>query len=305
MTDILTSPTTFVRKLLEDEGTRGQIARRFVRNRLAIVGLLFALGYIAIAIFGPLLVTRDPNAINAGARFEAPSLAHLFGTDRYGRDVLLRIVVGARQSLYVALAVVVTSTTIGVTFGLLAGFFRGYVDEGIMRFVDVLFAFPSILLALVIIAILGPGLNKAVLALAVAFIPIMVRVTRGSAISTREEEYILAAITSGESTPSIMFRHMLPNLVSVVMVQATITFAFSILAEAGLSYLGLSAQPPTITWGVMISDGQSYIGRAPWVTFFPGLAIMMTVLGLTFLGVGLRDALDPKTDIDTNVGGGL
>lgn len=305
MSDRTTSPITFVRELLEAEGTRGQVARRFVRNRLALVGLAVTIGFLFVAVFGPLLVTRDPNAINAAARFEAPSLQHPFGTDRYGRDVLLRIVVGARQSLFVAVVVVVSSTSIGVTFGLLAGFFRGYVDETIMRFVDVLFAFPSILLALVIIAILGPGLNKAVLALSVAFVPIMVRVTRGSAISTREEEYILAAIASGERTHSIMFRHMLPNLVSVVMVQATITFAFSILAEAGLSYLGLSAQPPTITWGVMISDGQSYISRAPWVTFFPGLAIMVTVLGLTFLGVGLRDALDPKTDIDTNVGGGL
>lgn len=295
----------FVRELLEDEGIRGQVARRFVRNRLAMVGLLFTIGYLAVALFGPLLITRDPTAINATVRFEAPSLAHPFGTDRFGRDVLLRIVVGARKSLYVALVVVVTSSSIGVTLGLLAGFFRGYVDEAIMRFIDVLFAFPSILLALVIIAILGPGLNRAVLALAVAFVPIMVRVTRGSAISTREEEYILAAIASGENTPNILYRHMLPNLVSVVMVQATITFAFSILAEAGLSYLGLSAQPPTITWGLMISEGQAYIGNAPWVTFFPGFAIMMTVLGLTFLGVGLRDALDPKTDIDTNVGGGL
>jgi peptide/nickel transport system permease protein len=305
MRNKLTTPSKFVRELHEDEGIRGQVARRFVRNRLAMVGLLFTMGYIVVALLGPLLVTSDPNAINATARFETPGLAHPFGTDRYGRDVLLRIVVGARESLYVALAVVVTSTTVGVSFGLLAGYFRGYVDETIMRFVDVLFAFPSILLALVIIAILGPGLNKAVLALAIAFVPIMIRVTRGSAISTREEEYILAAIASGENTSDIMFRHMLPNLVSVVVVQATITFAFSILAEAGLSYLGLSAQPPTITWGVMISDGQSYIGRAPWVTFFPGLAIMLTVLGLTFLGVGLRDALDPKTDIDTNVGGGL
>lgn len=305
MIDKLINPTATVHELLEDEGIRGQVARRFVRNRLAMVGLLFSAVYVVVALVGPILVTSDPNAINAMARFEAPSLAHPFGTDRYGRDVLTRIVVGARMSLYVAVLVVAFVTTVGVTFGLLAGFFRGYVDEAIMRFVDVLFAFPSILLALVIIAILGPGLNKAVLALAVAFVPIMVRVTRGSAISTREEEYILAAISSGENTPNIMFRHMLPNLVSVVMVQATITFAFSILAEAGLSYLGLSAQSPTITWGVMISEGQAYIGRAPWVTFFPGLAIMATVLGLTFLGVGLRDALDPKTDIDTNVGGGL
>jgi len=212
---------------------------------------------------------------------------------------------GARKSLYVAFIVVTIASSIGVTLGLVAGYFRGLVDEVVMRFIDVLFAFPAILLALLLITILGPGLNQAVLALSVAFIPIMVRVTRGSAISIREEDYILAARAYGESGYKILFREMLPNLISVVMVQATITFAFSILAEAGLSYLGLSAQFPTITWGLMISEAQSDILRAPWTAIFPGLAIMITVLGLTFLGVGLRDALDPKTDVDRNVGGGL
>lgn len=294
-----------VQKLRDKEGRLGKVVHRFFQNRLAIAGLVIAGIYLIVGVLGPVLAPHDPTAIDATARFQPPSLEHPFGTDTRGRDILSRVMYGARQSLYVAVIVVTIASSIGVTLGLVAGYFRGLVDEVVMRFIDVLFAFPAILLALLIITILGPGLNRAVLALSVAFIPIMVRVTRGSAISIREEDYILAARAYGETSRNIMFREMLPNLISVVMVQATITFAFSILAEAGLSYLGLSAQFPTITWGLMISEAQDDILRAPWTAIFPGLAIMVTVLGLTFLGVGLRDALDPKTDVDSNVGGGL
>jgi ABC-type dipeptide/oligopeptide/nickel transport system permease subunit len=294
-----------VEQLQDRDGRVGKTIHRFLQNRLAVAGLVITLIYLFIGVLGPVLAPYDPTAIDATARFQPPSLVHPFGTDTRGRDILSRVMFGARQSLYVAIIVVTIASTIGVTFGLIAGYFRGLVDEAVMRFVDVLFAFPAILLALLIITILGPGLNQAILALSVAFVPIMIRVTRGSAISVREENYVLAAKSYGEPSYNIMFKEMLPNLISVVMVQATITFAFSILAEAGLSYLGLSAQFPTITWGLMISEAQADIVRAPWATVFPGLAIMATVLGLTFLGVGLRDALDPKTDVDSNVGGGL
>ncbi|WP_436933866.1 ABC transporter permease [Halovenus marina] len=294
-----------VRRALQSEGRFGKVLRRFFQNRIAVAGLVLTVLYFAVGLLGPILAPHDPTAIDATARFQPPSLEHPFGTDTRGRDILSRVMHGARLSLYVAAVVVTVAGTVGVTLGLIAGYFRGLVDEAIMRFVDVLFAFPAILLALVIITILGPGLNKAIVALSIAFVPIMVRVTRGSAISIREEEYITAAKAYGETSYNIMFREMLPNLISVVMVQATITFAFSILAEAGLSYLGLSAQFPTITWGLMISEGQNNILRAPWSTIFPGLAIMVSVLGLTFFGVGLRDALDPKTDVDTEAGGGL
>jgi peptide/nickel transport system permease protein len=293
-----------VEKLRDKEGRLGKVVHRFFQNRLAIAGLVIGGIYLIVGVLGPILAPHDPTAIDAAARFQAPSLEHPFGTDTRGRDVLSRVMYGARKSLYVAFIVVTIASSIGVTLGLVAGYFRGLVDEVVMRFIDVLFAFPAILLALLLITILGPGLNQAVLALSVAFIPIMVRVTRGSAISIREEDYILAARAYGESGYKILFREMLPNLISVVMVQATITFAFSILAEAGLSYLGLSAQFPTITWGLMISEAQSDILRAPWTAIFPGLAIMITVLGLTFLGVRLRASFDPKTDIDRNVGGG-
>ncbi len=302
---LLADVGNIVQKLRDKEGRLGKVVHRFFQNRLAIAGLVIGGIYLIVGVLGPILAPHDPTAIDAAARFQPPSLEHPFGTDTRGRDVLSRVMYGARKSLYVAFIVVTIASSIGVTLGLVAGYFRGLVDEVVMRFIDVLFAFPAILLALLIITILGPGLNQAVLALSVAFIPIMVRVTRGSAISIREEDYILAARAYGESGYKILFREMLPNLISVVMVQATITFAFSILAEAGLSYLGLSAQFPTITWGLMISEAQSDILRAPWTAIFPGLAIMITVLGLTFLGVGLRDALDPKTDIDRNVGGGL
>lgn len=305
MHSLITDVVGTARELVEKDSRFGKVLHRFFQNRLAVAGLVMAGIYLLIGVLGPVLAPHDPTTIDAASRFQPPSLEHPFGTDTRGRDILSRVMFGARQSLYVAIIVVTVSSFVGVSLGLIAGFFRGLVDETVMRFIDVLFAFPAILLALLIITILGPGLNRAIVALSIAFIPIMVRVTRGSAISIREEDYILAARAYGETSHNIMFREMLPNLVSVVMVQATITFAFSILAEAGLSYLGLSAQFPTITWGLMISEGQSDIVRAPWATFFPGLAIMLTVLGLTFLGVGLRDALDPKTDVDSNVGGGL
>lgn len=302
---LVTDVVGTARELVEKDSRFEKVLHRFFQNRLAVAGLVMTGVYLLIGVLGPVLAPHDPTTIDAASRFQPPSLEHPFGTDTRGRDILSRVMFGARQSLYVAIIVVTVSSFVGVSLGLIAGYFRGLVDETVMRFIDVLFAFPAILLALLIITILGPGLNRAIIALSVAFIPIMVRVTRGSAISIREEDYILAAWAYGETSYNIMFREMLPNLVSVVMVQATITFAFSILAEAGLSYLGLSAQFPTITWGLMISEGQSDIVRAPWATFFPGLAIMLTVLGLTFLGVGLRDALDPKTDVDSNIGGGL
>lgn len=282
-------------------GGRDTLLFDVLSHRLGLVGSVIVLFYVLVALLGPILYPGDPLAMDA-TRMEAPTAGYPFGTDNYGRDVLGQTIAGARLSLYVAAAVVGFSTVLGVTFGLVSAYYARWVDETIMRIVDVMLAFPGILLALVIIAILGPGLNRAVLALGIAFTPVMTRIVRGNALAIREEEYILAAKGYGERDLYIMFKEMFPNLTSVVIVQATIAFAFSILAEASLSYLGLSAQPPTITWGVMISEGQSLIEVAPWVSFFPGLAIMITVLGLTFLGVALRDALDPN---EVEMGKGL
>ncbi|RQG98978.1 ABC transporter permease [Natrarchaeobius oligotrophus] len=295
----------YIQGYLDKNARYRRIYARFKRNKLAMVGLYFSLIYLVVAILAPLLMPHDPGSTDGARRLMAPTLEHPFGTDRYGRDVFSRVLYGTRISLQVAAAVVTIATVTGVVTGLVAGYYRSWVDEAISRTVDVFFAFPNILLGLIVVAILGPGLNQIILALGIAFAPIMTRITRGSAISVREEEYVLAAKSYGEHSFNIMFREMLPNMVSAVMVQATIIFAFSILAEAGLSYLGLSAQPPTPTWGVMISEGQRNLQTAPWISIFPGLAIMSTVLGLTFLGVGLRDALDPKTDVDTDTTGGL
>jgi len=279
------------------------IIRRFKRNKLAVFGLLLSTFYITVSLLGPLLAPHDPFQTAAGPAMQGPTLTHPMGTDQLGRDVLSRVLYGGRISILVGVATVALATVGGVTFGLIAGYFRGWVDESIMRIVDVFFAFPNILLALVIVAILGPGLDRVVLALGVAYGIYMTRVARGSAISVREEEYIMAAISYAERTSYIMYREMLPNMLSAVMVQATLIWAFAILAEATLSYLGLSAQPPTSTWGVMVSDGQAIIAQAPHAVIFPGIAIMISVLGLTFLGVGLRDALDPHSDTEADAGG--
>lgn len=279
------------------------IMRRFLQNRLAVFGLVLSAFYFTVSLIGPIFMPHDPFMVGAGGQLEAPSAAHPFGTDLRGRDVFSRVLIGGRISLVVGAAVVGIATLGGVTFGLMSGFFRGYVDGTIMRIVDVMFAFPNILLAIVIVAILGTGLTRVILALGIAYTVYMTRVVRGSAVGEREQEYVLAAISYGERSPFIMLREMLPNILSTVLVQGTLFWAFAILAEATLSYLGLSAQPPTVTWGVMVAQGQQTVVNAPWTVIFPGMAIMLSVLSLTFLGVGIRDALDPHSDVEADAGG--
>ena len=281
------------------------IIRRFKRNRLAVFGFGLTTFYLFASLIGPFFAPYDPHSIGVGPALEGPSADHWFGTDQRGRDVFSRVLYGGRISLLVGIATVALASFIGVTFGLMAGFFRGWLDESVMRGVDVMFAFPNILLAIVIVAILGPGLDRVILALGIAYGVYMTRVARGSAISVREQEYVMAAISYAERWWKIMFREMLPNMLSAVMVQATLIWAFAILAEATLSYLGLSAQPPTVTWGIMVSSGQAVVAHAPWTVLAPGIAIMISVLGLTFLGVGLRDALDPHSDVDVDHGGNV
>lgn len=293
----------FAREGFQDGSQYHLAYRRFRRHRLGMIGLVIVVLFIFLAIVGPYIAPRDPTESQAAVRLMGPSTTYPFGTDNFGHDVLSRTIVGARASLRVAVLSVGMATVFGVTFGLISGYYRGYVDETIMRMVDISLAFPSILLALVVIAIMGPGLNRAILALGIAYTPLMVRITRGSALSEREEEYITAAIAYGQRNWKIMYKEMLPNLLPTIMVQATITFAFAILVEAALSYLGLSAQPPTVTWGLMIAETQENLVINPWMGLFPGLAIIVTVLGFTFLGIGLRDALDPKEG-DT-IGGDL
>lgn len=279
------------------------IIRRFIKNKLAVFGFFLTVFYLLASLIGPFFAPHDPFQIRVAEPFAAPSMAHPFGTDHLGRDIFSRVLQGGRLSIVVGGGVVLASTISGVTFGLIAGYFQGKVGYTIMRIVDVALTFPSILLALVIVAILGAGLDRVILALSISYGIYMTRVARGSAVTIRENEYIMAAISYGERSPFIMFREMLPNMLSSVMVQATLIWAYAILAESTLSYLGLSAQPPTVTWGIMVSEGQAIITIAPWAVIFPGFAIMISVLALTFLGVGLRDALDPHGDADVEGGG--
>lgn len=270
---------------------------RFKRNKLAVLGFVISATYIGVSLIGPFLTPYDPGQAGVGPNMAPPSAEHWFGTDPFGRDIFSRVVRGGQVSLLVGFTVVFVACGIGIPAGLVAGYYRGILDRIIMRTVEVVYIFPSILLALIVIAILGTGLDRVILALGLAYAVPMARITRGSALSVREEEFVMAAISYGERDYNIIAREMLPNMVSSVLVQATLIYAFAILAEASMSYLGLSAEPPTPTWGIMVTQGQSVISIAPWVTLFPALATVVAVLGFTFMGVGLRDALDPQTDV--------
>lgn len=292
---MLRNALTLVRDGVREGSRLDRFLTEFKRNKLALVGASIFIAFVFIGIFAPYLAPKDPATIDMANRWMAPTMEHPFGTDQYGRDIFSRVILGTRISLIVAVSSVTFATSIGATIGLVASYYGGKVDEVLMRLMDMLYAFPSILLALTIIATLGPGLDKVIIALGIVYTPTLARVTRGEGLSVRNEEYVLAAKSYGESALGIMRRDMFPNLMAAVMVQATVYFAFAILIEAALSFLGLGAQPPEPSWGIMISHGQDVIQRAPWVSIFPGLAIMSVVMGINFLGDGLRDALDPKT----------
>jgi peptide/nickel transport system permease protein len=263
------------------------------RVGLAVVGFI-ALVAIGAPIFNPYDPSTDSNLAESR---QSPSAQHFFGTDRLGRDMLRRITHGARISLLVGLAVVAGASTMGVTLGMLSGYLGGKADTVIMRLMDVLLAFPGILLAIAIVAVRGPGLLNTMLAVAVVGIPGYARVMRSMVLSLREREYVLAARMVGTRDRRIMFRHIFPNSMSPLIVQATLGIGGAILFAAALGFLGLGAQPPLPEWGAMISDGIPFLRTDPHMVFFPGIAIMITVLGFNLLGDGLRDALDPQQTI--------
>lgn len=268
--------------------------RLALRHRLIVIGGSIIAVLTLIALFGTRLAPHDPMMMNFAARFAPPSLVHPFGTDEFGRDIFSRVLYGARVSLQVALIAVSISATVGVLLGALAGFYGRWLDELIMRLMDVLFAFPAVLLAITVMAILGRGVGNAMVAIAIVYIPIFARVTRGSVISVRGLEYIQAARALGQSNVAIIFRHLLPNATGPIIVQTTLSLAFAILAEAALSFFGLGTQPPEPSWGRMLAEGRAFLRQAPWMGVFPGLAIMLSVMGFNFLGDGLRDLLDPR-----------
>lgn len=272
----------------------------FSQNRGAVLGLYFFLAIIAIAVFAPLLAPHSPILQNRDALLVPPfwldggSLTYPLGTDAVGRDILSRLIYGARFSLFIGLVVVTIASSVGVMIGLVAGFFGGWVDTAIVRVMDVILAFPSLLLALVLVAILGPGLMNAMIAIALILQPHFVRLTRASVMSERGREYVTAARVAGASRFRLMFITILPNCLGPLIVQATLSFSNAILDAAALGFLGMGAQPPTPEWGTMLAEAREFILRAPWVVTFPGIAILTTVLSINLVGDGLRDALDPK-----------
>jgi peptide/nickel transport system permease protein len=268
--------------------------RQLRKNPLAILAMVILVLQILIALFAPQIAPYDPLAQNFRAALQPPSWAHPFGTDDVGRDILSRVIYGTRISLRVGLIAVSIGSVIGVLLGLAAGYYGRWVDNSIMRVMDVLLAFPGLLLALAIIAVLGPGLFNVMIAVGLGSVPVYTRMTRASTLSVRERDYVLAARTLGYSNTRIMLRYILPNVIPPVIALATLGVAGAILTAAGLSFIGLGAQPPTHEWGAMLTQGRQYLQRAWWFTVFPGLAIMITVLAINILGDALRDALDPK-----------
>lgn len=268
--------------------------RLLVQNKLALFSMV-VLGIVVVAgLFGPQLAPAGPNEVNIGDRLEGPSAQHWFGTDALGRDVFSRVLLGAAVSLKVGLVAVGISLSAGVFLGLLAGFYGGKIDDAIMRMMDVLFAFPAILMAIAVIAILGPGTVNAMVAIGIVYTPIFARVTRASVLSVREEVYVRAARSAGASDARLLRLHILPNVGAPIIVQTSVSLAFAILAEAALSFIGLGTQPPTPSWGRMLSEGRGFMEQAWWIALFPGLAIFFTVLAFNILGDALRDVLDPR-----------
>jgi len=268
--------------------------RRLMRQPLSVLAGTIVIILIITALVGPLITPYDPNHIDMANRFDPPSLAHPFGTDDFGRDIFSRVIVGARLSLQVGLIAVGLAATAGTLLGLVAGYAGRLTDEVIMRAMDILFAFPAILLAIAIMAALGKGITNAMIAIGIVYVPIFARIARSSVLSIREEEFIDAARAIGASDKRIIFRHILPNTLSPLIVETTLSLSFAILAEAALSFFGLGTQPPDPSWGRMLSEGRAYFQQSVWLAIWPGLAIMMTVLGFNLLGDGLRDALDPR-----------
>jgi peptide/nickel transport system permease protein len=240
------------------------------------------------------LAPYGPNTVDVAARLQGPSWHHLFGTDELGRDVFSRVLIGAAVSLKVGIVAVGISLVAGVLCGLLAGFYGGMIDDALMRSMDVLFAFPAILMAIVVLAILGAGSTNAMVAIGIVYTPIFARVTRASVLTVRAEVYVRAARAAGASDARLMRRHILPNVLPPIIVQTSVSLAFAILSEAALSFIGLGTQPPGPSWGLMLSDGQQFINQAWWMVVFPGAAIFVTVLAFNVLGDALRDVLDPR-----------
>ena len=271
------------------------ILKKFL-NFKGLTGMILVILVVLIAIFAPLIIPPEyATRMDMRARLVPPNLNHWLGTDQLGRDLFYRVMLGARTSINIATSAVLMSLIIGLPLGLISGYFGGRTDNILMRLVDTLLSFPALLLALTISAVLGPNLQNTILAIGIAFTPYLARLIRGEALRVSQMPYVEAARSSGATNTRLIVGHVLPNIMPVVIVQATISLAFAILAEAGLSFLGLGTQPPEASWGLMIQASRDYLDRAPWTALVPGTAVALTVLGLNMFGDVLRDVLDPRS----------
>ncbi|MCX8117849.1 MAG: ABC transporter permease [Desulfobacterota bacterium] len=268
--------------------------RRSLRNINFTLGFVITLLLFLTALISLFYTPYDPNRMNLSERFQAPNRAHWLGTDQYGRDILSRVMKGAINSIIVGLVAVSIGMGFGIFLGSLAAFYRRWVDEVIMRAADVLYGFPAVLSAILITSVLGPGTINSMIAIGIFNIPIFARLTRATSLSIWERDYVTSARAIGRSEAGIVWKYILPNILSPLIVQGTVQFAIAILAEAGLSYLGLGTQPPHASWGRMLNEAQTFMGTSPYLAIFPGCAIALSVLGFNLLGDGLRDMLDPK-----------
>jgi peptide/nickel transport system permease protein len=275
------------------ESLMGQFLRRLAKNRLAATGFSLILVILFAAVFAGVLTSHDPLTMVVSDRMKPPSAVHLMGTDNFGRDIFSRVLHGARLSLEVGAAVMILTVVAGVLLGLVSGYYPR-LDNPIMRVMDAMMAFPAILFGIAIMAVLGPKTINVVIALSVVYAPRTVRIVRASVLATKQLDYVEAVRAQAAGHLRILFRHILPNCLSPLVVQATFNFAYAVLAEASLSFVGAGAPPPTPSWGNILSEGRIYMQNAPWITIFPGIAIALTVLGLNLAGDGLRDILDPR-----------
>jgi len=292
------------RAVIEGRTATSLFIRRALLNRSFVIGAIILLAVLAMGLLSLIWTPYDVTKLVISNRLKSPSPQYLLGSDHFGRDILSMIMVGARNSILVALVAVGIGLVAGVPLGCWAAARRGLVDDVLMRFNDLVFAFPAIISAVIITAIFGPGVFNAIVAIGIFNIPVFARVARGGALSLWTREFVMAAQVAGKGAVRITAEHILPNIINLLIVQATIQFSLGILAEAGLSYLGLGTQPPQPSWGRMLNEAQTMMGLAPHMAIFPGLAIVATVLGLNLLGDGLRDLLDPRLDAEAHRAGG-
>jgi peptide/nickel transport system permease protein len=274
---------------------RRLLRKRFLRRPVAVAGLVVVLGFVVVAVFAPWIAPHTSGFTDFDHTLAKPGGRYLLGTDELGHDELSRVIWGARSSMQVGVLATLLAMAIAVPIGMIAGYYRGWVDTVIARATDVLLSFPFVILAVGLAAILGPSLTNATLALGVGAIPAFIRIARGETLALREEDYVPAAIANGATDRTIIFRHILPNMTSTLLVQATLTIPGAIVGEAVLSFLGLGVQPPQTSWGVMLQTAQDYLSQAPRLAIFPGVALVFAVLAFNVFGDGLRDILDPRT----------